>query len=79
VKVKYWCNTHRRTAKDEYPNHVGYACPPGEEGGWIMIPCDVIDFDEVGIELIIEAEDQDDEGNQSCQWVLPIQKHKNKK
>jgi len=49
VIIKYWCNTHQRRVKDEYPNHSGYACIPAS--GWIMMPCKVINCEDVGIEI----------------------------
>ena len=53
VPVKYWCNTHRRpaTALDKYRDGRPWRhCT----GGGILLPCRVIDCEEVGVEIIYE-------------------------
>lgn len=44
--IKYWCNTHRRDASK-------CLSQGGKEGG-IMLPCQIIDCEKVGIEIIDE-------------------------
>jgi len=58
--VKYWCNSHRRPAPKESwgtyaDGRIRPCCPPKLVG--ILLPCYVIDCEEVGIEIEWEADD----------------------
>lgn len=58
MKIEYWCNMHRRPAPPEgWGKYIDGRTLQQCTGGGILLPCVVINCEEVGIEIELINED----------------------